>query len=304
METGVQIPGIRIHKNPINTLADSFVVYLMDSPVYTGSLPVDRALLENADEKVLLIAGGGEAASDCLSETGMLIPITRQNCLEEAGYQVYSGGNLFIYQMRKILTQYASEFIGIQEVKWLCDEMEKVYPDTVSEAIPRIVSYQRFGDVLRRLVQENVCIRDLKRILEAVTEFAEIEPDNVTLTEKVRSKLARQLHNQYSTQNQLKVFLLDSKLESIFQSSIHVAGNERFLAMDPDLMDKVIRAFQRHLKQSASNGISIILTVEQNIRYVLWRFLAQQMQGIRVIAAQEMPPGTQFVALGSISLSE
>jgi type III secretion protein V len=303
IETGVHIPGIKISGSREELPEDVFTIHILDTPVYTGYMPRDQAYIKDADEKILLIAGGNKTSTKpAFDDKGTLVPIDRKHYLEDAGYNVYSGISLFTYQVKTILLNHLYEFIGLQEVKWLCDELEHIYPDTVGESVPRIISYQRLGDILRRLVQEGVCIRDLKRILEAVSEYADIEPDNIALTEKVRMKLARQIYHQFSTKGKLEVYLLDPQLEDVFRAAIHVSGQERILALTPDVMDRVITAFQTQLRQTINSGTAVILTVEQNIRYVLWRFLNQQMQGIRVLAAQEMPPGAHFTALGSISM--
>lgn len=303
LETGVPIPGIKVFTAHDELPEDVFVVNLLDMPVYTGYIPSNQAYVQDSDEKLQLIAGTDEApVKPAFDQMGTLVPVERQKRLEDAGYHVFSGVSLFTYQVKQVLMNHLHEFIGLQEVKWLCDELEQIYPDTVAELVPRIISYQRLGDILRRLVQEKVCIRDLKRILEAVSEYADIEPDNIALTEKVRAKLARQIYHQFSTNGRLEVFLLDPKLEDVFRSAIHVSGQERVLALTPDIMDKVISAFQVQLAQRINKSTTVILTVEQNIRYVLWRFLAQQMQNIQVLAAQEMPPGAQFTALGCVTL--
>ncbi len=303
LETGVSLPGLKVFAAQDELPEDAFSVSVLDMPVYTGHIPQDQAYVRDGDDKLQLIAGAEDTdMQPAFDQIGTLVPVERKTRLEDAGYHVFSGVSLFIYQVKQVLKNHLHEFIGLQEVKWLCDELEQIYPDTVAELVPRVISYQRLGDILRRLVQEKVCIRDLKRILEAVSEYADIEPDNIALTEKVRSKLARQIFHQFSTNGRLEVFLLDPKLEDIFRSAIHISGQERVLALTPDIMEKVISAFDAQLAQKSAKNTAVILTVEQNIRYVLWRFLAQQMQNIQVLAAQEMPPGAQFTALGCVTL--
>ncbi|MBN1878541.1 FHIPEP family type III secretion protein [bacterium] len=302
-ETGVQIPGIRIQGAPGHLQKDSFEIYIMDTLVYRGLIPSDKAFVKNVNDDSNLMSAMGEILCDEFKECGLLIPENQSERLTKAGFEVVTGSDLIILQMKKIISYHAAEFLGLQEVKWLCDELEKLYPDTVNETVPRVISYQRLCDILRRLVQENVSIRDLKRILEALSEYADSESDNITLTDKIRVRLGRQIYHQYAKRGHLEVFLLDPSIESMFQSSIHVTGQERLLALAPQLMEQVISTFNTHFSNNG-NRPSIIMTVEQNIRYVLWRFLAQQIQGIKVLAAQEMPIGSQFVALGHIALLE
>lgn len=66
-----------------------------------------------------------------------------------------------------ILTRHAADFIGLQETKYLLDKMETRAPDLVHE-VSRLMPLQKLGDLFKRLVQEQVSIRDLRTILEAI----------------------------------------------------------------------------------------------------------------------------------------
>jgi type III secretion protein V len=303
LETGVNLPGVKVCGFEKQIPDNSYEIHILDTPVYRGVIPVDKAYVDNVDKKTLLSTCGTLLPDTIQNQNnGMLVPMTYKERLRAAGFDIHSGESLFLIQLKKNLKVHLHEFIGLQEVKWMCDELEKVYPDSVAETIPGMISYQRFGDVLRRLVNESICIRDLKRILEAVSEFSEVEPDNVALTDKVRVKLSRQIHHRFSQNGRLEVFLMDPELEALFQSSIHISGQERYLAMPPDVMEKVLQAFKHQLEPQVNNSEAVILTIEQNIRYVLWRFLSQQNKNIHVLSAQEMPPGADFMAIGSISI--
>ncbi len=64
--------------------------------------------------------------------------------------------------------------------------MEPDYADLVRQA-QEIVPLQKIAEVLRRLVGENVPIRNLRLILEALIEWGQREQDVVLLTEYVRT---------------------------------------------------------------------------------------------------------------------
>ena len=68
--------------------------------------------------------------------------------------------------------------------------MEKEAPELVKE-VQRVLPLQKITDVLQRLVQEGICIRDLKRITQTLVEWGQKEKDTVLLVEYVRSALSR-----------------------------------------------------------------------------------------------------------------
>ncbi|MGU3847574.1 FHIPEP family type III secretion protein, partial [Vibrio diabolicus] len=78
--------------------------------------------------------------------------------------------------------EYAQDFIGIQETRYLLEQMEGSYSELVKEA-QRIVPLQKMTEILQRLVSEDISIRNLRVILEAMVEWGQKEKDVVQLTE-------------------------------------------------------------------------------------------------------------------------
>src|SRR5262249_12848377 len=116
----------------------------------------------------------------------------------------------------------AKLFIGPQEVSELIDRLEKAYPALVKELIPKVAGVQTLVNVLRRLGDENVCIRDLKTIVEAVGEFGTTEADPLWLAERVRSRLSAQLAYSYAgLENRMPAVMLDPLIEDTLRAAIH-----------------------------------------------------------------------------------
>ena len=75
-----------------------------------------------------------------------------------------------ILHLSQFYKQYASEFLGIQEVRAILEFVEKSFPDLVKE-VTRLVPLQKLTEIFRRLVQEQVSIKDLRTILESLSEW-------------------------------------------------------------------------------------------------------------------------------------
>jgi type III secretion protein V len=64
------------------------------------------------------------------------------------------------------------------------------------------------------LVEERVCIRDLKGILEALAQVAQTDKDPLNLTEFVRSQFKRSLtFDATGGARELRVVLLENEIE-------------------------------------------------------------------------------------------
>src|SRR5690606_19674640 len=103
-------------------------------------------------------------------------------------------------------------FIGIQETSNLFGKMQRDYPDLVKEML-RVVAPQRVADVLRRLAEEGVPVRNLRDAFEAITEVGGREKDVVLLTEYVRVALKREIADRYADADRtLHVLLIHPEL--------------------------------------------------------------------------------------------
>ena len=80
-----------------------------------------------------------------------------------------------------ILRQNAAHFVGIQETRRLLAAMEADYKDLLRE-VQRVATIQRIADVLKRLLEEGVSIRNMRLILEAIIEWAPREQDTDELS--------------------------------------------------------------------------------------------------------------------------
>src|SRR5690606_21600522 len=89
-----------------------------------------------------------------------------------------------------------SRFVGVQETQSLIEQLEGPFPATVQEVVPRQVSLQQLSEILRRLAEEGISIRNLRGILEILADRARGETDPIVLTERVREGLSRFITHQ------------------------------------------------------------------------------------------------------------
>src|SRR5690606_4106331 len=71
----------------------------------------------------------------------------------------------------------AADYLGIAETQVLLDRLEQIAPATVRQVTPKPVSLPLLADILRRLVDEGVSVRDLKGILESLAQVATADKD-------------------------------------------------------------------------------------------------------------------------------
>jgi len=62
----------------------------------------------------------------------------------------------------------------------------------------RVLPIISITDVMQRLVAEEISIRDMRTILEALVEWGQREKDPIVLTEHVRGALSRYITHKFS----------------------------------------------------------------------------------------------------------
>jgi type III secretion protein V len=134
--------------------------------------------------------------------------------------------------VRQALRRHAALFFGTQEASTLLTRLGQDMPDIVKEAT-RMLPLPRLAEVLRRLLEEEVAIRNMRDILESIAEAGQREKDPYALTELSRIALKRQLCHRVAPDGQLRAVLLTPDLEEMIRQAIHVSNGAQHLALDP-----------------------------------------------------------------------
>jgi len=191
-------------------------------------------------------------------------------------------------------------FLGIQETSNLFGKMQRDYPDLVKEML-RVVAPQRVADVLRRLAEEGVPIRNLRDAFEAITDVGSREKDVVLLTEYVRVALKREIAERWSdAERNLHVLLIHPELEDKLRQSVRVAGGASQLAISPELAARLGNEVRAHLARQAP-GVRPVLLCSLDVRRHLRKLLEVDFFDLPVLSYQELAPELRIVQAGQIN---
>jgi type III secretion protein V len=187
-----------------------------------------------------------------------------------------------------LLRARASDFLGLAETQRLLDELEQFAPATVRNVVPKPVTLTLLTDVLRRLVEERVSIRDLRAILEALASLATTEKDPLTLTELVRAQLRRALTFKLTRgANQLGVVLVDPMIEDTVRRAIQRTPAGSFLTLPPAAARDVIASLRR--AASEAGGPAVVLT-QPDIRRFVRKLIEAELPEATVVSFAELLP--------------
>jgi len=162
--------------------------------------------------------------------------------------------------VRQALRRHLALFFGTQEASSYIGRAAHDMPDVAKEVL-RALPLQRVADILRRLVEEEVAIRNARDILEALADAAQREKDVFALTELARIALKRQISHRAAPDGRLRALLLTPELEEMLRSAVRVQGGVQQLALDPQvsraLIDTLAGAVQRHRPAALVTAVDI-----------------------------------------------
>ena len=289
-DLGVPFPGINIRPNP-NLAALSYHLLLSEIPVARGEFDAGMVMVSDIEESLQLLRLESRKGQCFLPDTPSLwLPEDKITLLGKAGMSYMTHPRLLAWHLSMVLSRHAQSFIGLQESKFLLDKMEERAPDLVREAT-RLLPVQRISDIFQRLVSEQVSIRDLRAILEAVIEWAPKEKDVIMLVENVRSALKRQISYRYASgQNILPALLLDPQFEETVRKSIRQTSVGAFLAMPPEVTQRFMVALRTALGKQQDRQHRPVLLASIDIRRYLRRMIEAEHYELAVLSYQELTP--------------
>ena len=130
----------------------------------------------------VLIPGRGKTPTAPNAEQGQL-PLGQAQSL---GYTVVDASTVVATHLNQILYKHSHELIGHEEVQQLMQLLAKSSPKLAEELVPGVLSLSQLLKVLQALLAEQVPVRDIRSIAEAVANNAHKSQDTAALVAAVR----------------------------------------------------------------------------------------------------------------------
>lgn len=210
---------------------------------------------------------------------------------------------ILVYHLSFVLKHHAGEFLGIQECRRVIEEVEKKFPDLVKE-VQRLVPLHKIADILRRLVSEEVSIKNMRLIMESLVEWGQSEKDPITLTEYVRSSLKRFISHKFSCgSNVIPAYIVDPNVEDLVRKGVRQTATGSYLALEPDQVERLMDSFRvavGELSVGASNRPVVVVSMD--VRRYVRRLIEQEFYELPVLSYQELTDEVTVQPLNRISI--
>ncbi len=302
LDLGVPFPGIHLRFNQ-GMKSGEYLIKLQEVPVARAQLRPGWLLVMEKAAQLDLIGIPFEQGEPVLPERPALwVKDTLREKLDKSAIQTLGTVQVLTWHLSHVLKQYAADFVGIQETRYLLEQMEQGYGELVKEA-QRIMPIQRITEILQRLVGEDISIRNMRAILEAMVEWGQKEKDAVQLVEYIRSSLKRYICYKYANGNNvLPAYLLDQAVEERIRAGIRQTSAGSYLALDPEASHSFLQQVGKTVGDLTIMQSKPVLIVSMDIRRYVRKLVERDYYHLPVLSYQELTQQINIQPLGRVGL--
>jgi type III secretion protein V len=199
--------------------------------------------------------------------------------------------------VRQALRRNASLFLGVQDTTNLLTRASADIPDVVKELL-RTLPLLRIAEVMRRLVSESVSIRNLRDILEALSEASQRDKEVASLTEFARIALRRQISHGVAPQGKLRAVMMQPALEDLIRQAVRVSGGVAQLALEPETARRVSASLTASIGRHKPAAVITAIDVRWHVR----KLIEPECFDTPVLSYHELMPTLQLEILDRVDV--
>lgn len=299
-DMGFVIPSVRL-RDSASLGTNQYVIKIKDEEVARGEILIDYYLaLEPANP-----AGevdGIETIEPAYGIPSKWILPENKEMAEIYGYTVIDPLSVMMTHLSETIKKHTYELLSRAETMQLVETMKRTSPELVEEAFPNVIGYAGFQKILCNLLKEGIPIKDLGTILECIIESAATTHDSDVITENIRGALKRTITRRFCVDGQLRVITLDAEVERAIIASLTKNEQGVYLALSPDLLQKMIAQLSDNVKKFNELSQTPIILTSHIIRVYLARLIEQFFPSMYVLSFNEIVNTVQIQAIGNITM--
>ncbi|POB13939.1 MULTISPECIES: flagellar biosynthesis protein FlhA [Pseudomonadati] len=301
LDWGVIIPSVRIKDN-LELAPGGYSLKIKGVEVAQGELVPDHYLAMDPGSVIEPI-DGIETIEPVFGLPAVWITEDQKDDAGFNGYTVVDLSTVLATHLTEILRTNLHELFGRQELVRVMDNFKEHYPKIVSDLVPEILPLGAVLKVLQNLLRENVSIRDLRTILESLSEHGVRIKDTDLLTENVRQSLYRTITESIKSANgDLPIFTLDRKIEEQVAGNLIQTENGQQVSLDPRITQSILASLNEKIEEATNMGEKMVVLCSPVIRGHFKKLTEKFIPNLIVVSHNELSPDVNIRSLGTVRL--
>jgi flagellar biosynthesis protein FlhA len=300
LELGIVLPPVRT-RDSLDLGPSEYAIQVGGVEFGRGQAPPGAVLAIGEDLDTL---PGQPATEPVFGLAGKWIPVELRFQAELGGATVVDRSSVIVTHLAEVVRQNAGRLLGREDVRALTDALKRTHPVVVEELTPAALSLGEVQRVLRALLDEEVSVRDLPRIFEALSLAAKDSSGSDHLLEAARQALGPAIAAQYTVDGVLPVLALEPRLEHRMLESLRNAEGGVVLALDAGGVETLIGSTQRLVIGAEEQGRSPVLVCSPQLRAPLRRVTKVAVPRLPVLSYAEVTSAARIETIGVVSSVE
>ncbi|MBD3585319.1 flagellar biosynthesis protein FlhA [Salinimonas sp. HHU 13199] len=297
-ELGFLIPPVHIRDN-LDLDPNAYTIAMLGVTIGDAQISHDEELAINPGQ-VFGNLDGRPTQDPAFGLDAVWIKPSQREHAQTLGYTVVDAATVVATHLSQLLTNNAYQLLGHEEVQQLLDMLAKSNPKLVEGLVPDILPLSTVVKVLQTLLFEGVPIRDMRTIVQTLSEYGTKSQDPDVLVSAVRISLKRLIAQEICQGTpEIPVITLAPELEQMLHQSLQ-AGGEDGAGIEPGLADRLQKSLQQASQQQELAGEPAVLLTSGMLRPVLSRFFKYSVNGLNVLSYQEVPDDKQIRIVSSV----
>lgn len=296
-QMGIIVPPIHIRDN-LQLPPGGYSLLIKGVEVADGMLMPDRFMAMNPGE-VIGTVPGVETTEPAFGLPAIWIGEEHKEQADQLGYTVVDCSTVIATHLSEVLKENAHELVGRQEMQGLIDVFGRNSPRMVEDLIPEKLQLGDILKVVKNLLKEQLSVRDIRTILEALADHVHLTKNTEILTEFVRQRLSRYISSRLKAEDgKIHVVTVDGGLEEVFRNQLQQIDGDFHLGIAPQVAEAFLNQLEERMNEMSMMGLVPCLLVSPEIRRPVRNLTARFLPQLMVISHKEIAPGFEVSAEG------
>ena len=299
LEMGIVVPPIRIRDN-IQIKPTEYILRVKGAEAGRGELLPDHYLAMNTGAVAEDLIGV-PTKEPAFGLPALWISPDLRDKAEAMGYTVVDAPSVLATHLSEVIRKNGAELLTRQEVQKLTDMVKETSPAVVNDLLASL-SLGEIQKVLQNLIREQIPIRDLVTIFEALADYGKMSRSVDFLTERAREALSRLISLKIQGPDGV---ITAATLSPNWEQKI-TAGVDGDLArgwqlnLDPREVQRMIAAISKAMDLMIAKNLPPVLLVHPDVRLIVRRLIEGSITNIFVVSYNEITRGVQIKTVGMV----